>query len=66
MRTYPMATYEQDSEAYRWEVGTFHNYLFPNPPYFIGTTEQDSIFYSSRCIREGTLMHTMLLYKTMR
>ncbi|XP_018686885.1 OVARIAN TUMOR DOMAIN-containing deubiquitinating enzyme 9 isoform X2 [Musa acuminata AAA Group] len=52
MRTYLMGTYEQDSEAYRWEVGPFHNYLFANPPYFIGSTEQDSVFYSSRCIRE--------------
>ncbi|CAD5181957.1 unnamed protein product [Musa acuminata subsp. malaccensis] len=47
-----MATYEQDSEVYRWGIDLFHGEFFPNPSYSGSTTEQDSGLNGNSYIRQ--------------
>ncbi|CAL9172840.1 unnamed protein product [Musa hybrid cultivar] len=47
-----MATYEQDSEVYRWGIDFFHGEFFPNPSYSGSTTEQDSSLNGNSYIRQ--------------
>ncbi|WOK98359.1 OTU domain-containing protein [Canna indica] len=47
-----MATYEQDSEAYRWEYGLFNGDLFSNPPNSGGISEQEPRYYDNIYIGE--------------
>ncbi|CAL9112411.1 unnamed protein product [Musa textilis] len=47
-----MATYEQDSEVYRWGIDFFHGEFFPNPSYSGSTTERDSSLNGNSYIRQ--------------
>ncbi|CAL9104982.1 unnamed protein product [Musa acuminata var. zebrina] len=47
-----MATYEQDSEVYRWGIDFFHGEFFPNPSYSGSTAEQDSSLNGNSYIRQ--------------
>ncbi|KAJ8490436.1 hypothetical protein OPV22_012157 [Ensete ventricosum] len=47
-----MATYEQDSEVYRWGIDFFHGEFFPDPSYSGSTTEQDSSLNGNSYVRQ--------------